>query len=287
VNDGAGWGGAQSTALHAEGIWGDRVEMGGEPSLALSLGEGWKPEQTVVIVGNTPDGTPLSEIDQATWLAVALAQLKEAQALGVLAAEARNEWQLKGGVANPQLAGAMFVGLAKAKRAAGLTIPLLWYTAGDWYNPNTKAWEDDVAGKGWDEDALATNPQLAGLIDGVSSHPYGKAHQTPSGDTGPGGLEDQLKILQGLGVQGANHLYITEYGVNLTEAGSEAEQAEQAKASYEEFLAIPGLVGIWWYQIRDDPDGEFGLYETIDDQPLPLKPREVLSVVAGYAKAAA
>jgi hypothetical protein len=287
VNDGAGWGGAQSQALHGEGIWGDRVEMGANPSLALSLSEGWKPEETVVIVGNTPDGTPLSDLDQATWLADALAQMKEAQALGVLACECGNEFPLKGGVANPQLAGAMFVALATAKRAAGLTIPLLWYTAGDWYNPASKTWEDDVAGKGWDEDALAANPELGGLIDGVSSHPYGRAHQTPSGDVGPGGLEDQLKIMLGLGVKGAGKVYITEYGVNLTEAGSEAEQAAQAKASYEEFLAIPGLVGIWWYQIRDDSNGEFGLYETIDDQPLPLQPREVLSVVSGYAKAQA
>jgi hypothetical protein len=284
VNVGAGWGQPQSTFLQEHGLWGDRVGATA-PTMGQSLEQGFKAGEMIVVVGDTPDGTPLSAIDQGAWLQEALAQVREAQAAGVLACECGNEFNGKGGVANPQLAGAMFVALKTAMLKEGLTVPLLWYTAGDWYNPATGMWEQDVHGKGWNADAIAANPGLPGLIDGVSAHPYGKAHTTSNGDISPGGLENQLHILEGLGVK--TDLYITEYGVKLSEAGSEAEQAAQLKASLEEFVGITNtkgeklLRGFWYYEPRDDSNGNFGLLQ--GDDASVLTPRLALGVLAEFA----
>lgn len=279
VNDGSGWGPAPAKQIIAAGLKSERLE--GTTKLAESKANGFSSH--AVIVGNTPDTSPLSSVNVGAWVTNTIAEVLAAQAAGALVCEVINEPNLKGGVANPAQYGKMYAALHEAKVAMGLTIPLAFYTAGDWYNAATKTWEQDASMKGWNEAAITAVPALKTAIDCICAHPYGKAHATGGGDAGPGGLENQLKESVQAGVVNADKLYITEWGEIATGTGAPelATHAAAVEAAYVEFLGMPQTRGIWYYQSHDDSNGRFGLIDNTTGVARPA-----FAVVAGLAQKA-
>lgn len=287
TNDGSGWGPIPAKQIISAGIKSERLE--GTSKFAESKTNEFS--NNTVIVGNISNESTLGSVNISSWVSSTLSECHAAQESGAIICEVINEPHLKGGKTisgkwvpgpvEPTVYAKMYSALHKAKVSAGLTIPLGFYTAGDWYNSTTRTWEQDASFKGWDEAAIAAVPSLKEEIDCIVSHPYGKAHTTGSGDTGPGGLEDQLKLLTELGVINANKLYITEYGEITTGTGASelATQASAVEAAYVEFLAMSQTKGIWYYQSHDDSNGKFGL---IDNSTRNTRP--VFNVVASFAQ---
>ena len=286
MNDGSGWGPTQAAFLVAAGIGSERLEAGSGITIQQSVANGFS--RQTVIVGNVDDGTPLGQVDQAAWLSTALAQAREAEQHGAVIVECVNEPYLKGGKAEPAVYAAMYIALREAMVAAGLKIPLGWCTTGDYFDGATGRWSQMTAGNGWNADAIKAQPGLLGLVDCLVAHPYGAPHATNGEHVGPKGMEEQHAQLVALGLKHTD-VYITEWGRNLDDVGgSEARQAADIKAAYEEFMALPYIKAIWYYQVRDDGTGKWGLVTTgTPPAPLPWQPRPSLGVVAAFAKAPA
>ena len=300
LSDGSGWGPSDSRRFLEGGISSERVEAGGQSAkIAESIADGWRND--TVIVGNTPDGQPLSTVNIPEWTARALAEVREAAAHGVTLLEVGNETVLKGTKVNangetihqsePAKYAEMFMSLANAVNAAGIKgVKLLFSSDGDYQRPD-KTWSQMSRGGGWVADALKAEPGLISRVDGFVSHPYGRAHTTTPEHGGPGGMEDQHANVVALGFQHTDY-YLTEYGVQWTpgqegpiNAPTQALQAAWIKEAYEEFVALPYVRGIWYYQSHDDGTGAWGLIEPQLNGLSPFIPREALGVVEGFAKA--
>lgn len=185
----------------------------------------------------------------------------------------------------------MFISLSKAVEAAGIKgVKLLFSSVGDYQRPD-KTWSQMCCGGGWVADALKAEPELLTRVGGFVSHPYGRAHTDTPEHGGPEGMEDQHANVVALGFEHTD-FYLTEYGVQWTpgeegpiNAPTQALQAAWIKEAYEEFVALPYVRGIWYYQSHDDDTGAWGLIEPQTNGFSPFIPREALAVVEEFAKA--
>ena len=293
LGDGSGWGPPDAKRFLEGGITSERLEAHGPyTTITESIALGWTDD--TVVVGNTPDGARLGTINIPEWTGNALAEVKEEAAHGVTLLEVGNEMYLKGGHAEPVVYAAMYMSLANAVDEAGLggKVKLLFDSFGD-YDLPTGSWSQISGGNGWLGDAVKAQPGLKERVDGFTDHPYGRAHENNNkeNDWGPGALEVQHAEAVSLGFKNTDY-YLTEFGVEWTpgEEGSinaptEALQAAWIKEAYEEFLALPYVRGIWYYQAHDDSTGTWGLIEPQLNGGSPFIPREALGVVEEFAKA--
>jgi len=267
TDDATGWGSAAAATIRAAHIDWDRVEIGdaGSP-LQASLGYGFK---VLAIVGNVADSMPLSAVEPGPWSSQLVAQLRANP--GMALAEAGNEMYFKGGVANPARYGRMYLAAVRAEHAAGLHVPLLFSTTGDyphgtWAHPH--GWSEDAAGGGWLREAVLANAGLAAAIlaNGLAVHPYGAPGESAHDDYGagvPAALEGVARETLGA----VPPLYVTEIGYSLSACGSglgacsPADQAARLRAAYAAFLHDPHVAGIWWYQSHDDNTGRWGFMD--------------------------
>ena len=269
ANDGSGWGASPATTIVRGHITWERVEIGGDVTVADSIGNGF---QVLAIVNNPDDCTPLGQIDPATWAEGVVSQIKANP--GMRFAEAGNEMYLKGTTGNgcagstqyadPQHYGAMYLAAIQAMSTAGVAMPLLFNMTGD-YN-TAKGWSQDANGGGWLRDAVNANPGLGAAIlaNGVTTHPYGGIGQNTDGDSsGTGAVAAQEAVAKTV-LGGIPAFYITEFGFDLSRCGtpsgacSQADQANEMQEAYDVFLADPHVKGIWWYQSHDDSSGSWG-----------------------------
>jgi hypothetical protein len=264
TNDGAGWGASVAHTILAGGITWNRVELGSPYNrLGESLSDGFK---VLAIVGNTNDGTPLSQVDPSRWGEEVVAQLQANP--GIAIAEAGNEIYLKGHVADPVQYGRMYLAAVDDMRAAGIHTRLLFdmvgdYPLGSWSSPS--GWSQDANGGGWLADAVHGVSGLAAAIaaNGISTHPYGAVGENHADAGGVNAVAAQEAIAGNL-LGSIPPFYITEFGYDLGNCGgadgacSQQDQAAKASAAYAVFLADPHVAGIWWYQSHDDSTGQFG-----------------------------
>jgi hypothetical protein len=66
TNDAAGWGARAAARIRAAHILWDRVSLHEGPTHAMQVSRRYH-FHVLAIVGNTDDGTPLSEIDPSQW----------------------------------------------------------------------------------------------------------------------------------------------------------------------------------------------------------------------------
>jgi hypothetical protein len=175
-----------------------------------------------------------------------------------------NEPFLKGGKAQPVIAGQMFLALQKGLTEAGVTIPLGWPAYGDYSPDGGKTWSQVAGGNGYDADAVHGVPGLAAAIKVIISHPYGPAGANKENDWGPGALKVQLTQLQSLGVE-VKAIYATEFGIEWTPGltGFSSAPTEQATASeiegaVKELITIPHMDGLWPYTLHDTAGQKWG-----------------------------
>jgi hypothetical protein len=265
ANDAASWGVTSARTLFGHHITWDRLEIGHWASVVSnSLHAGFR---VLAIVGNTPDGTPLSTVEPNAWGAQVASQLRANP--GISVAEAGNETYYKGGVANPVQYGRMYLAAVRAEHAAGIHVPLLFNMVGDfplgsWSSPS--GWSMDSAGGGWLRTAVAGVPGLSVAIaeNGISIHPYGTVGENVHDIWGVGAVAaDEAVARSVLGV--VPPFYITEFGYRLDQCGTGwgactlQEQASKLRAAYPAMIADPHVAGIWWYESHDDSTGRFGL----------------------------
>ncbi len=294
LNDGAGWGPPDSTKFHERGFTSERLEAGGpNTKIKESTELGWAND--TVIVGNTPDETPLSSINVATWTGETLAQIKEETPYGVTLFEVGNEMFLKG----PRCGGCyqqkepakyaeMYVSLSKAVEKEGISgIKLLFNSYGDYQLSEGGGWSQVCCGGGWLATAEKAQPELLKRVQGFTMHPYGAAGENKENDWGPGALKVEHEQAVSLGFEHTNY-YATEFGIKLEEGGgdgstSKANQAEKIGAVYSELAGFGYVKGIWYYQSHDDGSGKWGLIEHQTSGESPFEPRPSLETVANYA----
>jgi hypothetical protein len=263
TNDGAGWGEAAAKTILGGHITWNRVEIGKESNtVAASLSDGFK---VLAIVGNVPNGSPLSAVQPDQWGAQVVSELQGN--LGISIAEAGNEMYFKGGVANPVQYGRMYLAAVKAMSAAGIHIPLLFDMWGDY--DTTNGLSADASGGGWLRTAVDGVPGLAAAIraNGLSTHPYGGVSESRRDAAGIAAVAAQEAVA--LAVLGAiPPLYVTEVGYALSSCGapegacSQQEQASKLQGAYAVLLADPHVAGIWWFESHDDGEGQFGFMNT-------------------------
>ncbi len=294
LNDGAGWGAPDSTKFHERGFTSERLEAGGPyTKIKESTELGWTND--TVIVGNTPDETPLSSINVTTWTSETLAQIKEEMTYGVTLFEVGNEMFLKGYCGEgcyqqkePAKYAEMFVSLSKAVEKEGITgIKLLFNSYGDYETSNGGPWSQVCCGGGWLATAEKAQPELLKRVSGFTMHPYGAAGENKENDWGPGALKVEHEQAVSLGFEHTNY-YATEFGIKLEEGGgdgstSKANQAEKIGAVYSELAGFGYVKGIWYYQSHDDGSGKWGLIEHQEGGESPFEPRPSLETVANYA----
>jgi hypothetical protein len=266
TNDAIGWGPEASARIFAAHITWDRVEVGGQYTVAQSVHAGFK---VLAIVGNTPDGDNLSGIDPTKWGEEVLNQVRGNPSMSI--AEAGNEMYLKGGLADPVQYGKMYLAAVNYLREAGIHMRLLFNMWGDYERPAgsetsaTGGWSRDASGGGWLRDAVNGVPGLgkAILANGVSTHPYGRPGENYLDSQGVGAVAAQEAVAQQV-LGEVPSFYVTEYGIDLRHCGqfdgacSEQDQAIEMHRAYETFLEDPHVSGIWWYQVRDESIGAFG-----------------------------
>jgi hypothetical protein len=291
VSGGSEMGEAVGDKLKALGFSSERIEAGGPGStMEQSCRGGWRDD--AVAVGNTKDSHQLSSINTASWVSSTLAQVREALSFGYTLLEVGNEMEVKGthqgpkgewvaGQAEPAKYAEMFIALSNAVEAAGLKPRLLFSGGGDYQRPNG-SWSQIAHSGGWLADALKAQPGLLSAVGGFAEHPYGRAHEDNGEHHGPGGLEDLHANELALGFKNTD-VYITEYGVRYTPgeegpfgASTLALQAQRIKEVFQEFLALPYVRGIWYYQVHDDNTGSWGLVSGS------YEPRPSLSTVASF-----
>ena len=264
TNDGAGWGTTAARTILGGHITWNRVEIGMESNtIAESRSDGF---HSLAIVGNVNDGTPLSQVNPASWAATVVSQLQSNP--GITIAEAGNEMYLKGNIANPVQYGQMYLAAVNAMKAAGIHTPLLFnmlgdYPLGNWSSPSSFSW--DAQGGGWLHDAVAGVPGLAAAIlaNGLSTHPYGALDENSYDTNGVKAVAAQEAVAKTV-LGSTPAIYITEFGYSLSNCGqsdgacSEQEQSTKMRSAYQVLLADPHVAGIWWYQSHDDGTGHFG-----------------------------
>ncbi len=264
TNDAAGWGPAAAQTILSGHITWNRVELGSpENTLASSEHDGF---HALAIAGNVEDETPLSQVEPHHWGATVAAQLKASPSVAI--AEAGNESYYKGGVANPQQYGRMYMAAIEAMKAAGIHIPLLFnltgdYPRGSWTSPS--GWSEDSSGGGWLRDAVAAVPGLAAAIaaNGVSIHPYGAIGENQHDDIGLATVPADESLMSAV-LGSVPPIYVTEIGYDLSRCGedlgacSKRQQATRMQEAYDQLLADPHIAGIWWYESHDDGIWRFG-----------------------------
>ncbi len=259
TNDGAGWGEAPAKTILAGHITWNRVEIGAQwNTVPASLSDGFK---VLAIVGNTANGTPLSQVEPNQWGAEVVKEIEANP--GISIAEAGNEVYYKGGVANPVQYGKMYLAAVNATKAAGIDIRLLFNMWGDY--DAASGFSSDSAGGGWLRAAVGGVPGLAAAIraNGLSTHPYGALTENYEDDGGVAAVRVQEAVAQT--VLGAiPPFYVTEIGYAMSRCGasdgacSQQEQASKMQEAYAALLADPHVAGIWWFESHDDGEGEFG-----------------------------
>lgn len=265
INDFSGWRQQAAEVLIKAGIKCGRFEGTGEVSKGISYGH--DPSETLVIVGNTSDGSRLSTVRATTQTAQVLAEVKQLVALGVTKGEFMNEAYLKGSSHNNEGAtyAKLYLSALAAIRAAGLNFRL--YANID----ATMSWVEEMPTEFWVK------------VQGYTIHPYGA-------QSWAWGLAGYLKCLEYAAKKGASVGYIaSEYGVELdgTEQGNsnfpqfsvktEVERQKVIASMYERLIAdntAGGCEGIYYYQSHDD-SGKWGLMDG-------LTPRASLSTVASF-----
>jgi hypothetical protein len=264
TNDAAGWGPTFAHTLLAGHITWNRVEIG-SPNNPISLSQQYG-FRSIAIVGNTPDGTPLSSYSPTQWAQTVVTQLAEHPEIAL--AEAGNEMYYKHGTADPVQYGRMYLAAVNAVKAAGIHTPLLFNMFGDYAvtSPNgSTSWSQDAHNGGWLRDAVNGVPGLASAIsaNGLSTHPYGAVGEDQADDAGVKSVAGQEAVARTV-LGTTPPFYITEFGYDLAACGaprgacSLQEQASKMQAAYNVFLADPSVAGIWWYQAHDDSTGQFG-----------------------------
>jgi hypothetical protein len=286
VVGGSGWGPEVAEKVIAAGFKSERLEAGGPYTTDQeSYDNGFRND--TVIVGNTPDNEPLSTVNTASWVASALAQVKEAVAFDYTTLEVGNEMNGKGSQREPAKYAEMFMALYNAVNAAGIKGARLLFSGGGDYMRPGGTWSQITNGGGWVADAVKAQPGLLSAVGGFVEHPYGRAHEDNGEHAGPGGMEDQHANEVALGFKNTD-IYITEYGVQFTpgsegryNASTEALQAQRIKEVYAEFLSLPYVRGIWYYQLHNDSTGNWGLVSGV------WEPRPALAVLESYANGSA
>jgi hypothetical protein len=291
VNDGSGWGPADSARLQELGFSSERIELGKGPRLPGSYALGWRND--VVIVGNVADEERLGEVNVPAWTREALAQVEEAAAYGMTLMEVGNEMYAKG----PKCAGCgwrveparyaeMFMSLAHAVAAAHIEgVKLLFDGYGNFVEaegaPPSPLW----SGGGWIAAALAAEPELRTAVGGFTVHPYGNAGENRENDGGTLAVVAQHEQEVSLGFQNTD-AYVTEVGVQVEgapEPSSLSAQARELGAILAELVSFGFVKGIWIYQTHDDPTGKWGLIEDQESGASPFIGRPSLQVVSELA----
>jgi hypothetical protein len=293
VNDGSGWGPADSAKFHEFGFTSERLEAGGPyTTIAESTALGWTDD--TVIVGNTDDEEPLRSVNIPEWTANTLAQVKEEASYGVTLLEVGNEMYLKGYCEDcyqqkePAKYAEMFVSLSKAVEAAGIKgVKLLFDSFGNYEETEGGKLSQISHGGGWLATAEKAEPELLKRVAGFTMHPYGEAGENKENDWGPGALKAEHEQAVSLGFENTEY-YVTEFGVQLDVGGvtgstSLANQAEKIKAVYNELIGDGFVKGIWYYQTHDDGTGKWGLIEHQESGSSPFVPRPALEVVSHFA----
>lgn len=255
VNGGSVHGAQYAAGLIQAGIKSERLE--GTAKLVESAANGFT-NQTV-IVGNVPDGTPLSAVDRRSWLTMTIAELKTLAGWnasvpagrGVLLAEVMNEPQFKGGHADPQTYAAMYVELKQAAITAGINIPLGFTIFGNYQRPNGQwAYLD------WIGDAVTAQPALPKLTDCLVHHTYGRVSEDIEENLGTKALEDEHARAIELGFPSVT--YVTEMGfqwiagqTNYKTEPTEAGQAAGIESVLTRLLELGYVRGIWPYAVLD------------------------------------
>jgi hypothetical protein len=292
VNDGSGWGPADSARLHALGFISERIDAGEQPSITESIAAGWT--EDLVIAGNVDDEQSLAGVDIPAWTREALAQVKQAAANGVTLIEVGNEMYLKGPAcegcarrAEPVRYAEMFVSLARAVRDAHVTgVKLLFDSYGDFEEGEGGPWSQVWSGGGWLAAAVGAEPELRSLVGGFGMHPYGEAGENRANDSGPLALWVQHEQAASLGFEHTDY-YATEFGVQVEgqpSPSSLARQAQAIEAVYRELIGYGFVKGIWYYQTHDDDTGEWGLLEHQETGHSPFIGRPSLAVLSGLAE---
>jgi hypothetical protein len=267
ANDAGVWGTAAAQTVMGGHITWDRLEVrAGSDAIPTSLAGGF---HVLAIVGNVGNETPLAQIEPAHWAAEVVSQIREHP--GISIAEAGNEMYWKGNLAEPVKYGRMYLAAVNAMHSAGIHIPLLFNTTGDyphgtWSAPSS--WSQDARSGGWLRDAVQGVPGLAAAIlaNGISSHPYGALGENQADSGGVNAVAAQEAVAHTV-LGTTPSFYITEFGYDLSRCGSTygacslQEQASKMKAAYQVFLADPHVAGIWWYETHDDGTGHFGFIE--------------------------
>jgi hypothetical protein len=245
VNDAFGWGTPTAQALLKAGIKSARIGGGPGPNNAMNAkAAGFSPD--LAIVGNTPDQTPLTQIDTASWLAATVAEVKECVANGVTLCEVINEAYLKGGTVG-----------ANAVRYGELVTALHAELVALRIRSQVKLLAN-AFGRTWMTD-LATVPGIKTVIDGFTHHSYGRPGENQEGknEWGPGCVAPLKAEAQKLGLP--TGFYITEFGVlspgstggHATLASTEQEKAEWITTVCKELITA-GVLGIWIYETHDE-----------------------------------
>jgi hypothetical protein len=291
VNDGSGWGPADSARLHELGFSSERVEAGENTRVEGSYETGWRDD--VVIVGNVADEERLSEVNVAAWTREALAEVKEAAGYGMTLMEVGNEMYLKGRRCagcgwriEPARYAEMFMSLAHAVAAAHVEgVKLLFDGFGNFVEAEGATPSAVWDGGGWIAAALEAEPELRTAVGGFSVHPYGYAGENREDDSGTLAAQAQHEQEVSLGFRNTD-LYVTEVGVQVEgtpSASSLSAQAEELNAILTELVSFGYVKGIWIYQTHDDPTGKWGLMEDQVSGSSPFIERPSLQVVSELA----
>jgi len=292
VNDGSGWGPADSARLHELGLNSERIVAGQQPSITESIAAGWT--QDLVIAGNVDDEQPLAAVDIPAWTREALAQVEEAASSGVKLIEVGNEMYLKGPAcagckrrAEPARYAEMFLSLARAVRDAHVAgVKLLFDSYGDFEEGEGGPWSQVWSGGGWLAAAVGAEPELRSLVGGFGMHPYGEAGENRANDSGPLALWVQHAQAVSLGFEHTDY-YATEFGVQVEgqpNPSSLARQAQAIEAVYRELIGYGFVKGVWYYQTHDDDTGQWGLVEHQETGQSPFIGRPSLAVLSGLAE---
>ncbi|MCW2986724.1 MAG: hypothetical protein JWR63_4294 [Conexibacter sp.] len=270
-NNISGWGAASGAQFVALGVKRERREVaydGGVAAAMATIDASIAQGLTPLVLINSPDATPLSAIDPATYAANAVAIIKAVRAAypQVTLFEVINEPDLKGNPAtdcNPARYAAIYKATKDAAAAAGLgaAAQLLFYVAGD-VQPLGAAWSQVPLGGGWLALALQAVPSLR--IDAAACHPYGALNNS---STAPGAAAgwmtlDVLRrdaLRQGIDVP----WYVTEYGTIALTTDAPALAAQQAAVTRvldDAHRLYRYVAGVYWFVSRDYGAGkEWGL----------------------------